>query len=637
MAEINSKVEYENLIGFPQNDTNEFQYIKSSDDLINLQSLPLDNVKQELNISVPLYKNYNCIKQAPSNILNNVKKEIFTFPTMTANETVVNDITYVVSSSSNYNDTYSPWKAFNNSYTPETDAWQSAALPSVESPQWLKIYCGGQDVYPLYWTIYNCGSYTRAMKNFTIQGSNDDSEWTDLVTDINYSNIANDSFFVYSKIKNQSFKYFRILITSSNATDLVKVGEWDMIGYLSSDTIHIDSNINEENPLIYYDINGEEQTINTSLSIDVKPNSFTNIIPHMNSDAEQGWTLTGNKLNGYAYAHPYFMTSGINTPGYHCNVRPTVLDKGVTTFTRDTPFTPIAFKLRNRWDYGSGIVYEAICSYNIKNDSANVIYKTNWSYRTAQNKWYEYEMQLIEPTTSISFEVFENDNDAAYHNYGRGFELLVQDDNGTDFIEWTTSTVFLNTEDNTLIEEKGKFIISQVQPSTPKENDLWLNVLDKNQVYKFNGSEWIVTKYIPIASLVYNYYQLFNVYNFPINANWYDMTTKSMWKSPLLPVPANSWVIYPHNQSFTNIKMKSYDVILVNKNAEFGYEPGEIAQGVSMDFVATDNRYPTVYLNDKYIGIKTGSLNSGISILQKNTATEQYINVANWYLMFRIW
>lgn len=86
-----------------------------------------------------------------------------------------------------------------------------------------------------------------------------------------------------------------------------------------------------------------------------------------------------------------------------------------------------------------------------------------------------------------------------------------------------------------------------------------------------------------------------------------------------------------------NIKNKFYDVILINKVAEFGYEPGDIAEGISMDYVATDNRYPMIYLDDELIGIHTGTLNTGISILQKNSSTEQYITLANWRLIFRIW
>ena len=56
-----------------------------------------------------------------------------------------------------------------------------------------------------------------------------------------------------------------------------------------------------------------------------------------------------------------------------------------------------------------------------------------------------------------------------------------------------------------------------------------------------------------------------------------------------------------------------------------------------MDYVATDNRYPMIYLDDELIGIHTGTLNTGISILQKNSSTEQYITLANWRLIFRIW
>lgn len=637
MTQINPKVEYDNLEGFPTYNGNEIHYIKSTDDLINLKDVSLDTVKTEMNFNNPQILKYNYIKEAPKNILQNIQKEIFTFPVMTANETVIGDLTYIASSSSQYNDTYAAWKAFTGTFAAETDAWQSQVLPTVDAPQWLKIYCGGQDIFPLYWIIGNCGSYTRSMKNFIIQGSNDDSQWTDLVTDINYSNIANDTFYVYSTIKNQSFKYFRIYITTGNATDLVKVGNWSMVGYLNSSTITIPSNINEQNPLIYIDDNGESHTITDNLTINVTPTSYTNIVPHMNSNAEQGWTLTSNRMNGYTYAQPYYMTNGINTQGFHCNTAIATNNISYVSYTRDTSFTPVAFKIKNRWNYGSGISYEAIVGFNVKNEKSNVLYRTNQHYRLAQNTWQEFKLQRIEPCMSFIIEAFNSDNTNAYHNYGRGFEILVEDNNGTDFLEWSTSYIFLNTTTEQLVEEKGDFIISQVMPSTPKNNDLWLSILDKGRVYKFNGTSWDLTTYIPIAMIVYNYYQISSVYNYPLNANWYDLTTKSMWKSPELMPATNSWIMYPHNQQFQNIKTKFYDMILINKIAEFGYEPGDIAEGVSIDYVATDNRYPTVFLDNKFIGIHTGTLNTGISILQKNSSVEQYITLANWRIIFRIW
>lgn len=637
MTQINPKVEYDNLEGFPTYNGNEIHYIKSTTDLINLKDVSLDTVKTEMNFNNPQILNYNYIKEAPKNILQNIQKEIFTFPVMTANETVIGNLTYIASSSSQYNDTYAAWKAFTGTFAAETDAWQSQVLPTVDAPQWLKIYCGGQDIFPLYWIIGNCGSYTRSMKNFIIQGSNDDSQWTDLVTDINYSNIANDTFYVYSTVKNQSFKYFRIYITTGNATDLVKVGNWSMVGYLNSSTITIPSNINEQNPLIYIDDNGESHTITDNLTINVTPTSYTNIVPHMNSNAEQGWTLTSNRMNGYTYAQPYFMTNSINTPGFHCNTAIAPNNISYVSYTRDTSFIPVAFKIKNRWDYGSGINYGAIVGFNVKNEKSNVLYRTNQHYRLAQNTWQEFRLQRIEPCMSFIIEAFNSDNTNSHHNYGRGFEILIEDNNGTNFLEWSTSYIFLNTTTEQLVEEKGDFIISQAMPSTPKNNDLWLSILDKGRVYKFNGTSWDLTTYIPIAMIVYNYYQISSVYNYPLNANWYDLTTKSMWKSPELMPATNSWIMYPHNQQFQNIKTKFYDMILINKIAEFGYEPGDIAEGVSIDYVATDNRYPTVFLDNKFIGIHTGTLNTGISILQKNSSVEQYITLANWRIIFRIW
>ena len=82
-----------------------------------------------------IYSTYSTKEQ----LLQNIQKEIFTFPVMTANETVIGDLTYIASSSSQYNDTYAAWKAFTGTFAAETDAWQSQVLPTVDAPQWLKI------------------------------------------------------------------------------------------------------------------------------------------------------------------------------------------------------------------------------------------------------------------------------------------------------------------------------------------------------------------------------------------------------------------------------------------------------------------------------------------------------------------
>ena len=79
MTQINPKVEYDNLEGFPTYNGNEIHYIKSTDDLINLKDVSLDTVKTEMNFNNPQILNYNYIKEAPKIFYKIFKKKFLHF------------------------------------------------------------------------------------------------------------------------------------------------------------------------------------------------------------------------------------------------------------------------------------------------------------------------------------------------------------------------------------------------------------------------------------------------------------------------------------------------------------------------------------------------------------------------------
>ena len=638
MGKINSKIEYKNLIGFPQHEGDDILYLKGTDDSLGFRTVSKNELKQDFNVNSMDDTIYNCIVKGKKDLISHEPKNIFTVPVLTSNETTVGNITYITSASSEHNATYSAWKAFTGIYSAETDCWQSLVLPTEESPEWVKIYCGGKDVYPLFFTFSNCGSYTRAMKNFVIEGSNDDEEWITLVDDINYSNIANDTYTYYSSIKYQSFKYFRVVIYTSNATDLVKIGNLQITGYLGDVDYNLYADISKLNPLVYYDDEGIEHIITKQLHTTQAPDSYINVLPHMGSASEQGWTTYEYLNNGYANNLPQNMTNGLTTCGYHVNVGLSANAMQKTKFECDNEFTPSIIRIRNRWDYGSGIAYEAICNWNLRNSSDTIVYKAYQCYRKAQNAWYDYHLDVVKPTTSLTFECYANDNgNASNHNYGRGFEILQKDDNGTQYCGWSTGYIFLDAKLETLVSEKSNFVISQIEPINPQQNDLWLSILDKNRVYKFNGSEWIKTDYIPLAYITYDEYHTAYVYNYPRVDNWFDLTVKSTWKSPELTPVFSKFMTFPHNQQLQNYKFKSYDVVLVNKIPELGYEEGEIAQGFTTNFATNDFRVPSVFVDDKFIGLQIGTYGTGISIVNKTTLTRSNATLNNWRLVFRIW
>ena len=134
-------------------------------------------------------------------------------------------------------------------------------------------------------------------------------------------------------------------------------------------------------------------------------------------------------------------------------------------------------------------------------------------------------MELIEPTNSITFKAWKTeDNTTSMHGFGRGLQILVEDETGDIYADESVSYILLNR--TSLIEHRGNLTFSQIAPSTPKENDLWLSILDANRIYKFNGTKWVLTSYIPLAKVIINGRNSLTVENYPLVTNWYDTTYK---------------------------------------------------------------------------------------------------------------
>ena len=51
MTQVNPKVEYDNLEGFPSYDGNEIHYLKSTTDLVNLKDVSVDEIKTEMDFN----------------------------------------------------------------------------------------------------------------------------------------------------------------------------------------------------------------------------------------------------------------------------------------------------------------------------------------------------------------------------------------------------------------------------------------------------------------------------------------------------------------------------------------------------------------------------------------------------------
>ena len=156
-----------------------------------------------------------CVTPASNNLI----------PVMTSNTSPSG----VAASSSNYSNEYAPWKAFdgnNNSGT--ASRWISSASASM--PQWisykfnLATYAGSYYILP-----ETGGCADRAPKNFRLQGSNDNVNWTtlDARTDINLST-WNGSGKTFNISNPGSYKTYRLYVTATNGSPVVSIQKLEL-------------------------------------------------------------------------------------------------------------------------------------------------------------------------------------------------------------------------------------------------------------------------------------------------------------------------------------------------------------------------------------------------------------------------
>lgn len=312
-------------------------------------------------------------------------------------------------------------------------------------------------------------------------------------------------------IVNQTIQHYNYVKKSPKLfSNIEEIPEGDIV---------LTANIDSDNPLIYVTDEGFERDITTPLSVVIHPKTYRNILPVMTSLNEQGWTLSGDKMNGYEYAYPYFMTDETNENGYYCNSSISTLNLSTVKFEYENEFTPCIIKVKNGNDIPSQVTH-----FNIYNSSNNVIYRGYDEYK-GDDSWKTFNMELIEPTNSITFKAWKTEDDTtSMHGFGRGLQILVEDETGDIYADKSVSYILLHH--TSLIEHRGNLTFSQIAPSTPKENDLWLSILDANRVYKFNGNEWVLTSYIPLAKVIVNGRNSLTVENYPLVTNWYDTTYK---------------------------------------------------------------------------------------------------------------
>lgn len=123
----------------------------------------------------------------------------------------------VASASSQYSDSYAPWKAFTGTITNEYDCWHAANNTTAGTIQ----YKFNNPICIKKMVMLNRNyNYIGSPKDFKIQGSNDGTNWTDLGSYTNTNNTASArTEYEILNNNNNYYLYIRLNITSVNSTD----------------------------------------------------------------------------------------------------------------------------------------------------------------------------------------------------------------------------------------------------------------------------------------------------------------------------------------------------------------------------------------------------------------------------------
>lgn len=122
---------------------------------------------------------------------------------------------------------YEADKAFDNiPGVPGGNRWASAG--TFSGPEWLKQDFGaGNEKTIVKYTLSNNGLGTEIARDWTFEGSNDDSTWDTLDTQTGQNP---DNLTVYTFSNSTAYRYYRIYITAKNVSgNPVSIGEMEMM------------------------------------------------------------------------------------------------------------------------------------------------------------------------------------------------------------------------------------------------------------------------------------------------------------------------------------------------------------------------------------------------------------------------
>lgn len=394
----------------------------------------------------------------------------------------------------------------------------------------------------------------------------------------------------------------------------------------------------------------------------VKFNCGNSLVPSMNSNSQDVWSLTSSH-SANTSANDLYKSFDSDGSSY-CAIghTPSTSDPVFLKVQKTTSFSLEYVYLKFASIYNAG----DIKSFFIKNSEGTVIF----SYDNL-GAFLDKDEFLIPlhgySDTSITIGATSNVNGVGYVNFPAVIKLLDKSQvvslsnaygasqNLSQVSDITISSTASQTHniylgfDGTTDCFAAAFTKGAVLPASPVANQVHLlTSVEPCVAYIYNGTDWGEYAKIPVGYAKTNSGgAVFEVVTFPYNQNAYEVNSLTpgaltkVWVSNEYTPIIGTATIVAHNLSLSNPLMAKGEVLLRCVVAEAGYSVGDYVSGYSIPSVwlgAGSQGVPPVLLTANSIQTVTGTSSyTGMAVAHKTYGTCTSITLANWRYVFRIW
>lgn len=193
---------------------------------------------------------------------------------------------FVTSSSSEFSSSAQAWNCFNGSYTSSSNSW----IGTGSGTDWIKIDLGSGVANTLVAYSFVCAITNRAPKNWTMEGSNDDSSWTTVDTRTNitgwkpgtYSAVSGSDFEIrtfFLSAESAGYRYYRLNITANNGdATYTQITEIYLFGTTGSSSVPVTETVSDSISLSDAIVVGATAAVSYSPSDTISLSDSTGII-----------------------------------------------------------------------------------------------------------------------------------------------------------------------------------------------------------------------------------------------------------------------------------------------------------------------------------------------------------------------